>query len=81
MPKVEKINSISNKPFLRTDNTGYAALAGIGLTIASAAAKNKSVKKLHKPLAFISAGAALLHLGIILHNRHEWKKKQKDFTA
>ena len=75
MSGITGINFTNNKHILRADNTGYAALAGIGLTTASAIIKSKSINKMHKPLAFISAGLTLLHLGVIIHNRNEWKKK------
>ena len=45
--------------------TGYASAAGIGLTIVSGLSKNKSVRKAHKPLGWISAGLTLVHIGLI----------------
>lgn len=81
MTGIQGINTANNKPFLRAGNTGYTALIGLGLTTASAMTKNKSVKQFHKPLAFLTAGLTLLHLGVILHNRREWERKQKEFIG
>ena len=75
MPTIQKINSSTQKPLLRADNTGYAALGGFVLTGATAVVKNKSIRKLHKPLAYIAAILSFLHLGVILYTRSEWKKK------
>ena len=79
MSGIQPINSTNKKPFLRADNTGYAALTGLLLTGAAAAVKNKSVRKLHKPLAYTTIGLSFFHLGVILHNRNEWKKKSANF--
>ena len=81
MPSVESVNLTYNKPILRAGNTGYMALAGMCLTTVSAITKNNSIKKYHKPFAFITAGLTLLHLGVVIHNRLEWQKKQKEFIA
>ena len=81
MPGVDSLSLTNKKPMLRTENTGYMALAGLGLTTASAIIKNKSVRKYHKPFALITAGLTLLHFGIVVHNRIEWQKKQKEFIA
>lgn len=81
MSKIQSINSINNKPLLSANNTGYAALTGLVLTTGAAIVKNKNVKKFHKPLAYLTGVLTLLHLGTILHNRNEWKKKQKELNA
>ena len=77
MPTIQKVNSTVQKPFLRADNTGYTALGGLVLTGITAAVKNKSIRKLHKPLAYITTILSFLHLGVILYNRNEWKKKHE----
>ena len=79
MPRVDSITN--NKPMLRADNTGYMAVAGMCLTAFSALPKNKSVRKLHKPFAFITAGLTLLHLGTVIHNRLAWQKAHKEILA
>ena len=78
---IRPINSTNKKPFLRSDNTGYAALTGLCLTTASAMTKNKSVRKCHKPLGIITAGLTILHLGTILYNRYQWQKKLKETSS
>jgi hypothetical protein len=74
MTGVQGVNAAQNKPLLRGSNTGYMALAGMGLTTAAGICKNKTAGKYHKPLGYITAALTLLHLGVILHNRNEWKK-------
>ena len=82
MSGVQSINAITyNKHFLRADNTGYAALVGMGLTSASMMTKSKFARKCHKPLAYTTVGLTLLHLGVITYNRLEWERKQKEFIA
>lgn len=81
MAGIQSVSSIHKKPFLRADNTGYVALAGLCLTTVTSAVKNKTVKKCHKPLGYITAGLTLLHLGTILYSRYEWRQKQKEFIA
>ena len=81
MAGIQPIKSTNKKPILRANNTGYAALTGLALTTGAAIVNNKTAKKCHKPLAYITGALALLHLGVILHNQNEWKKKQKEFKA
>ena len=78
MSRIQPINSTNKKPFLRGDNTGYAALAGMSLTTVSVITKNKTVRKLHKPLGITTVGLTILHLGTIFYNRHKWQKKFKE---
>jgi len=78
---VQPINQTNNKPILRAGNTGYAALISLGLTTVTPFIKNKSAKKMHKPLAFITTCLTLLHVGTVIHNKLKWKKKQKEFIG
>lgn len=76
------IQPISNK-ILNTRNTGYAALAGMCLTTASAMIKSPKVRKYHKPLAFVTAALTLIHLGMAEYHRMQWKNfkmKQENST-
>jgi hypothetical protein len=75
MSGIQSVHPSQTKPLLRGTNTGYMALTGMGLTVAAGVCKNKTVKKCHKPLGYITAGLTLLHLGIVLHHKNEWKKK------
>ena len=77
MTGIQPINSTYKKPLLRADNTGYAALAGLALTTGAAFIKNKSIKKSHKPLAFVTGALTLIHLGVILNYQNKWKEQNK----
>ena len=81
MSGIQPIDSTNKKPLLRADNTGYAALIGMGLTSASIMIKNKSIRKYHKHLGIITAALTLLHLGVILKHKRDWKNKQKEFIG
>ena len=79
MTSVQKINAVQTtntyNKILNPRNTGYAALGGMCLTTVSAMIKSKSIRKSHKPLAFITFALTLLHLGTAIKHRQE-KKKQ-----
>ena len=67
---IEKIQA-----YINPKTTGYTAIAGLGLTAASAYGKNKYIKKAHKPFAFITALAAIVHVGQIEYYKHKFKTK------
>lgn len=53
--------------------TGYAAAAAMGLCMYSAVTKNKALKKAHKPLAWTTAIAAVLHTGLIEYYNYKYR--------
>ena len=72
-----KIFSISNNKYITPKTTGYASATGIALTLLSGITKNKSFRKSHKPLAYLSTGLTALHIGLIEYNYYNWKKTNK----
>ena len=69
--KTEKIQSSIITP--RT--TGYAAAAGVGITLLSGVNKNKTIKKIHKPVAWFTAAVSVLHIGLIEYYNYKFKHK------
>ena len=81
MTTIQNTNqAIARKPLLTARNTGFMAMGAMGLTCATAMVKNKKAWKMHKPLAYISATLALLHLGTAVHNNLH-NKKNTEFIA
>lgn len=70
MSTVQSINPITTqKPILNAKNTGFAALGGMCLTVASAKTKAKPLRKQHKCIGYITGALTLLHVAIIaLHH-------------
>jgi len=75
MSGIQPVKLSENKSYSKITSTGYTALAGLGVTTALTFAKNKSVKKFHKPFGLITVALSLMHLGAIMHTKAEWKKK------
>jgi len=67
--KTEKIQSAIITP----KTTGYAAAAGMGLSVLSA--KNKNLKNFHKTSAYVTAGLTFLHIGLIEYYNFKFKNK------
>ena len=65
---INKINS-----YITPKTTGYAALTGFGLTAVSGMSKNKQLKRAHKPLFWVSAVAAAIHIGQIEYFKYKFK--------
>ena len=70
-----KINSI-NSTIFTPKTTGYAAAAGLGLSVWSGLSKNKSFNRVHKPLAFFTAFFTIMHVGLIEYYNYKFKHKQ-----
>ena len=70
-----KINSISQQSIVTPKTTGYSATAGMALTVLSGISKNKSIRKTHKPLAYITAAITALHIGLIEYYHHKFRKQ------
>ena len=69
-----KVNTI-NSAILTPKSTGYAAAAGIGLSVLSGLSKNKAIKKTHKPLSVLTAFFTILHIGLIEYYNYKFKNK------
>ena len=69
--KIDKIQS-----YITPKTTGYASLTGLGLSIAAAYGKSKSIKKAHKPLAYITALTTLVHVGQIEYYHYKYKNNK-----
>ena len=78
MATVQKIQNQEpqKKPLLNPKNTGYAALGALALTTLRATSKNKTVKKYHKTLGWITTGLTALHVGLIEYYHMKFKKKK-----
>lgn len=68
------IQKIDTSKFITPKTTGYAATAGLGLSIISGVTKNKSFRKAHKPIAYLSALFTAIHIGLIEYYHHKYKK-------
>ena len=69
-----KISSL--KSYITPKTTGYTAAGGIVLTALSGFSKNKSLKKAHKPLAYVTAALTAVHIALVEYNYYQWKHKQ-----
>ena len=69
-----KISNITT--YITPKSTGYAAAAGICLAAYSGFAKNRQIKKVHKPIAFMTGVAAIMHIGIIEYYNHRYKSEK-----
>lgn len=67
--QVSKVNSI-----ITPRTTGYAATAGLAFSVWSGLSKNKSIRKTHKPVVYITAALTALHIALIEYYRHKYKK-------
>lgn len=78
-----KVSSVSftkrnnGRPRINSQNTGYYAAAGLGLTIASAFSKNKRFRKSHKALSYITAAIVLIHLLSVEFYKQQYKRALK----
>ena len=70
MTRVDKVN----QQILTPKNTGYAATAGLVLTTATTFSKNKTIRKTHKYLGYITGFLTLLHIGVVEYLHHKYKK-------
>ena len=64
-----QVNRIQS--FITPKTTGYAAAASLVVAVASGAIKNKNIKKVHKPFAWITAALTILHIGLIEYYSHK----------
>lgn len=57
--------------------TGYASAVSLGLAVYSGVSKNKTIRKTHKPLAWITAGLTILHIGLTEYYHYKYKSSKK----
>ena len=69
-----EIQSIVMNKIVTPKTTGYAATAGLGLSVWSGISKNRNYRKQHKPLAYITAVLTAIHIGLIEYYHHKYKK-------
>ena len=68
------VQPVSNNKIFTPKTTGYTATVGLGLSIASGVSKNKSFRKTHKPLAYITTAITALHIGLVEYRHYKYKK-------
>ena len=69
-----KITPLKSNQYITPKTTGYAATAGLVLSAWSGASKNKSFRKKHKPIAYITALLTSVHIGLIEYYHYKYKK-------
>lgn len=72
-----KIDSVKLNPIITPKTTGYAATVALGASILSGISKNKTLRKQHKVLAYLSAAITALHIGLIEYYHHKFKADRK----
>ena len=66
--KIEKVSS-----YITPKTTGYTATIGLSLTMICGSIKNKTCRKIHKPIAWITLFASLFHIGLIEYYKYKFK--------
>ncbi len=69
-----KISSINSNKIITPKSTGYAATAVLGIATLSGLSKNKSFRKAHKPLAYLTVALTTVHIALIEYYHHKFKK-------
>ncbi len=69
-----KVDSVRKNSIITPKTTGYAATVGLGATVWSGISKNKTFRRQHKPLAYITAILTAIHIGLIEYYHHKYKK-------
>lgn len=72
-----KVNPVNRNSIITPKSTGYAATTALGLAVWSGVSKNKTFRKQHKPLAYITAALTAIHIGLIEYYHHKYKKCNK----
>lgn len=72
-----KIDSVKPNPIITPKTTGYAATVALGASIISGVTKNKTFRRQHKVLAYLSAVLTALHIGLIEYYHHKFKADRK----
>ena len=68
-----KVDSVKPNQIITPKTTGYAATVTLGASILSGISKNKTFRKQHKVLAYLSAALITLHIGLIEYYHHKFK--------
>lgn len=71
--KVSSINT--SQKWITPKSTGYIATASLGLATYSGVTKNKQLRKLHKPLAYLSVILTAIHIAITEYQYYLYKKQ------
>lgn len=73
-----KISPINQ--FVTPKSTGYSATIALCMTTLSGVSKNKSFRKMHKPLAYVSVILTAIHIALIEYYHHSYKKGKKSIS-
>ena len=73
-----KVSPIQQNKYITPKTTGYAATTGIAWSIYSGISKNKSVRKTHKPVAYLSAVLTAIHIALIEYNHYKYKQFMRE---
>lgn len=69
-----KIHKIDTNRIITPKTTGYAATTTLALSLLSGVTKNRTFRKTHKPLAYLSALFTIMHIGLIEYYHQKYKK-------
>lgn len=69
-----KISEI--KSYITPKTTGYAAATGIVLSALSGKSRNRTFRKMHKPIACATVLSTAIHVGLIEYNNYKWKQQK-----
>ncbi len=72
-----KVEKITSNQIITPKNTGYAATVALTSSILSGISKNKTFRKQHKTLAYLSAELTALHVGLIEYYHYKFKNNKK----
>ena len=73
-----KISPISQ--IVTPKSTGYSATLALGMATLSGVSKSKSFRKMHKPLACVSAILTALHIALIEYYHYSYKNGKKTIS-
>lgn len=70
-----KVDSVRrNNSIITPKTTGYAATTALGLAVCSSVSKNKTFRRQHKNLAWITAILTAVHIGLVEYLHSKYKK-------
>ena len=73
--KISSINQI-----VTPKSTGYSATLALGMATLSGVSNNKSFRKMHKSLAYVSAALTTIHIALIEYYHHSYKNGKKTIS-
>lgn len=68
-----QVSRVTSNRIITPKTTGYAATTALGVAVYSGITKNRSIRKTHKPFAYISAVLTAIHIALIEYNHWKWK--------